>query len=163
MVSRQAGESWRRKTEPRYTLSTVRELVRGNSPRGGTGAARWKGNEGVSQANKEGGAFQTQATANANALRQEETGHVLQTVKKGDFPGGPVVHPATTEPMHHKSTRHDPCTTTKTQHSPMKKSFLKSSFCFSFFVKKASGGGGGEKDYAGERRWRQEQIDPRGH
>ena len=54
VASRQAGESRRRKTQQRHTLSTVRELVRGNCPRGGTGAVRWKRNEGVSQANNRG-------------------------------------------------------------------------------------------------------------
>ena len=33
--------------------------------------------------------------------------------------------------------------------------------CVCVFVKKASGGEGEEKDYAGERRWGWEQIDPR--
>ena len=67
------------------------------------GQEQWDGNEMREWVRQitEGGVFPTQAAAHAKALRQEETGHVLKMVRKGDFPGGPVVHPAATEPMRH--------------------------------------------------------------
>ena len=45
----------------------------------------------MSQANNRGKNVPDTGNSKSNALRQEETGHVLKMVKKGDFPGGPVV------------------------------------------------------------------------
>lgn len=45
----------------------------------------------MSQANNGGKNVPDTGNSKSNTLRQEETGHVLKMVKKGDFPGGPVV------------------------------------------------------------------------
>ena len=45
----------------------------------------------MSQASNLGKNVPDTGNSKSNTLRQEETGHVLKMVKKGDFPGGPVV------------------------------------------------------------------------